>query len=774
MKKDLVLVESPSKAKTINKYLGKNYVVEATVGHLRNLPKSKLGIDVVNGFEPQFVNIRGKGDLIKKIKSLVTKSDKVYIATDPDREGEAIAQDIAELISDKKTSDIYRVLFNEITKTGILKGMNSPRNIDSYLVQSQRARRVMDRIIGYKISPFLWKTVFSSTNNLSAGRVQSVALRLVCEREDEIDKFIQTEYWSISGIFGVKKTEELHTKLFSIAGKEIKVPPKPEMTEAELAKFSETHVWIDSDSHAQGIVERILQEKEFNISNIVKKGTKRNPSAPFITSTLQAEASKALRFRARQTMSIAQKLYEGIELGSEGLVGLITYMRTDSTRLSEEIVQDARQYIESTYGNEYVPKTPLVYDKKKGATVQDAHEAIRPTSVKYTPEFVKPYLDDYGFKLYQLIWNRFISCQMNPANLETTIVEIQASEFLFKAFGQAVIFDGFTRVYLEAQEVDSRKDEERNEAKNEKIPKDLEKGMLLKLLLADKHQHFTKPAPRFTEASLIKELESRGIGRPSTYSMIVSTIVERGYVEQQDRKIIPTFLGKKVNKILVENFPDIINIGFTAKMESELDQIAQGENEYIAVLNDFYTPFEASLQRVEENTEKVYCEKCGAEMAMKYGRFGRFLACTNYPECKNIKSLKELNQENTEPEYTGDTCEKCGGRTVIRQGRFGKFIGCEKYPDCDFIKSITLGIACPKCQTGEVVERLTKKRKTFYGCSRYPDCDFISWQRPVLTPCPNNDSPYLEQRYSKKKGKFLKCPVCAEEVIVEAPIEAED
>jgi len=774
MKKNLVIVESPSKAKTINKYLGKNFVVEATIGHLRNLPKTKLGVDVEKGFEPQFLNIRGKGAVIKKIKDLANKSDEIFIATDPDREGEAIAQDIAELLSEKKVPTLHRVLFNEITKPGIVKGMKDPRSIDAHLVNSQRARRVMDRIIGYKISPFLWKTIFSSTNNLSAGRVQSVALRLVCEREEEIERFIQTEYWSISGIFGTGDKIEIHTKLFSIDGREVKVTPKPEMTDEEMQKFSEQHIWISSDAQAQEFVNKIKQQKEFVISNIVKKATKRNPSAPFITSTLQAEASKALRFRPRQTMTLAQRLYEGVELGDEGLAGLITYMRTDSTRLSDDIVEDARQYIASAYGTQYVPAAPLVYVKKKGANVQDAHEAIRPTSLKYTPEFVRPYLDDTAFKLYQLIWNRFISCQMNPASMETTVVEIKSGEFVFKAYGQTVLFDGFTRVYTEAQEVDARKDEDRSDAKNDKIPKNLEKGNPLDLLAADKHQHFTKPAPRFTEASLIKELESNGVGRPSTYSMIVSTIVERGYVEQENRQILPTSLGKRVNKVLVENFPEIINIGFTAKMEGELDQIAQGDNEYITVLNDFYIPFEKSLQLVEQNSEKILCEKCNSEMAVKYGRFGRFLACTNYPECKNIKSLKGMDQENNEPEYTGEICEKCGGRTIVRQGRFGKFIGCEKYPDCDFVKNITLGIPCPKCQTGEVVERLTKKRKSFYGCSRYPGCDFISWQKPVMTECPNKDSHYMEQWYSKKKGKYLKCPVCSTELVEEMPDESEE
>ncbi|MCE1187739.1 MAG: type I DNA topoisomerase [Ignavibacteria bacterium] len=777
MAKKLVLVESPAKAKTINKYLGKDYIVEATVGHLRNLPKSKLGVEIEKNYEPQFVNIRGKGPIIKKIKDLSLKSDKVFIATDPDREGEAIAQDIAELITDKKQIAISRVLFNEITKNGVLKGMSNPLPIDSNLVQSQRARRVMDRIIGYKMSPFLWRSIItSSSNNLSAGRVQSVALRLVCEREDEIEKFIQTEYWSILGGFINENNSEINTKLFSIGGKEIKVPPKPDSSEEELQKFREKHVWIRSEEEAAKILTDCRALNNYQITKITRRASKRNPSPPFITSSLQAEASRVLRFKARQTMAIAQKLYEGVELGSEGLAGLITYMRTDSTRISEEIIPQVRDYIKDSYGEEYLPVKPNTFDKKK-ANVQDAHEAIRPTSVKYTPEFVRPFLDENSFKLYQLIWKRFIACQMASANIETVIVEIGAGEFLFKAFGQTVVFDGFMKIYFEAQETASQREADVDEAKNELIPRDIEEGQKTKLNTSEKRQHFTKPLPRYTESTLIKELESKGIGRPSTYSMIVSTVQERGYVSVVERKLIPTVLGRKVNSILVQNFPDIIDVGFTARMESELDQVAQGENLYLNVLNDFYLPFDQSLQRVEETIEKIPCDKCGADMVIKYGRFGRFLACSNYPECKTIKSLKDFDQEQKIPDYTGDTCPKCGGKTVYRTGKFGRFIGCEKYPDCDYIQNITLGISCPKCKDGEVSERQTKTRKTFYGCTKYPSCDFISWQKPNLTACPNNDSPYMEERYSKKKGKYLKCPVCGEEIVedqVESNDESED
>jgi DNA topoisomerase-1 len=774
MPKKLVIVESPSKAKTINKYLGKDYVVEATVGHLRNLPKSKLGVEIENNFLPQFLNIRGKGDIIKRLKDFSAKSDKIFIATDPDREGEAIAADIEELIRPKKKGEVFRVLFNEITKNGIIKGMNNPRQIDESLVASQRARRVMDRIIGYKMSPFLWKSIFTSaSNNLSAGRVQSVALRLICEREEEIEAFLTTEYWSLMGEFETGGKERFHAKLHSVDGKEIKVPTKADLAD-ELKKFSEHHLWVKDQAEAAALAKSIRELQEFKIVDISKRATRRNAPPPFITSTLQAEASKTLRFRARQTMQIAQKLYEGIEIGDDGLVGLITYMRTDSTRLSEEIVQDARGYIKETYGEPYLPAAPLVYDKKKGANVQDAHEAIRPTSLKYTPEYVRPYLDDYLFKLYQLVWKRFVACQMNPSITDTTIVEIAADKFLFKAYGQIVQFDGFTRIYSETIENDEQKEEDRAEARNATLPRDIKKNDPLALYELETHQHFTKPPARYTESSLIKELESKGIGRPSTYSLIVSTVIDRGYVTQEDRKLTPTSLGVKVNGVIVSNFPDIINIGFTAKMEGELDQIAQSENEYGVVLNDFYQPFVESLNRVEATIEKILCEKCGSEMAIKYGRFGRFLACTNYPECKNIKSMKELNNENTEPEYTGETCEVCGSRTVFRRGRFGKFIGCEKYPDCTYVKNITLGIPCPKCEKGEVTEKISKKRKAFFGCTNYPDCDFVSWQRPNMTACPNGDSKYMEEKYSKKKGKFLKCPVCGEEIVTEPVSEYEE
>src|ERR1035437_1796364 len=570
MNKNLVLVESPAKAKTINKYLGKDYIVEATIGHIRNLPKTKLGVDVDDNFKAPYLNIRGKGDVIKKIKSLASKSKNIFIATDPDREGEAIAQDIADVIVGINGLNIHRVLFNEITKGGVLKAMQHPRHIDDALVSSQRARRVMDRIIGYKISPFLWKAVIeqSGSTSLSAGRVQSVALKLICDREAEIEKFNQVEYWSIWGTFETTRGETFKAKLFSIGNKDIKTLHKADMSDEEMNEFMLKNIPLNDETTASYHFNRLKGENNFFISNILKRNIKRNSPAPFITSNLQAEASRRLRMRPKQTMVLAQKLYEGVDLGKEGTLGLITYMRTDSTRISENFAAETK---------------------------------------------------------------KFIASQMNPALLETTLIEISADEFLFKAFGTAVKFNGFLQIYEEITELKENA-EEKEEYRNEKIPLGLVKNEKLNLDDLHKNQHFTKPPARFTESTIIKELESKGIGRPSTFSLIVSTIQDRKYVEMTDRKLIPTKLGKSVNTILVKNFPEIINESFTASMESELDQIARGENDYVKVLNDFYGPFAHALKHVENNIEKIICDKCGSEMDIKIGRFGKYLACSNYPE----------------------------------------------------------------------------------------------------------------------------------------------
>ena len=550
MSKDLILVESPSKAKTINKYVGKKYIVEATVGHIRNLPKTKLGIDIENGFEPSLLNIRGKGDIIKKIRSLAAKSDKIYIATDPDREGEAIAQDVVDILTAPQRERIERVLFNEITKKAVNDSLQNTIKIDDHLVTSQRARRVMDRIIGYQVSPFLWRAVIEAYgSSLSAGRVQSVALRLICEREEDIEKFIATEYWSITAVFTTEKGEELRAKLFEVNGKTIKVPPKPQMTDEDWDEFLKTNFAITKAELANQIAETLRSKDNFYISDLTKKESRKNPYPPFITSSLQVEASRKLRYRPRRTMMLAQQLYEGIDLGAEGTTGLITYMRTDSTRLSDDVVSEARNFISEKYGSPYLPEKPKIYEQKNKKNVQDAHEAVRPTSLKYTPEFVKEFLDEAQFKLYELIWKRFIACQMESARLETTTVSIASDEFVFRSSGTTILFDGYMTLYDEDLE-----DKDDQNGNGLLIPAGLEKNQKMGLKELTPNQHFTKPPPRFTESSLIKELESNGIGRPSTYAMIMGTIIDRKYVEQVERKLMPTELGRKVNNILVKNF----------------------------------------------------------------------------------------------------------------------------------------------------------------------------------------------------------------------------
>lgn len=726
MSKTLVLVESPSKAKTINKYLGRNFIVEATVGHLRNLPKTQLGVDIENNFKPNFMNIRGKGDLIKKIKQLAEQTEKIIIATDPDREGEAIAQDVADIINGKN-EHVYRVLFNEITKDSVKKAITNPGRINLDLVNSQRARRVMDRIIGYKISPFLWKAIIDSpSTSLSAGRVQSVALRLICEREQEIKGFVSSEYWSLWGNFLTKKNDSFKAKLVEVNGKPIKILLK-DLSEPKKKEFCAKNFVIDSKEKANAVAKEIELKENFLISDISQKDVKRNPYPPFITSTLQVEASKVLKFKSKKTMQIAQELYEGISLGSDGYVGLISYMRTDSTRLSEESLTAARNFILDRFGKDYLPDRPKLYEKKK-KNVQDAHEAIRPTTTKYSPDSIKEYLSKDQYELYDLIWKRFIASQMESAIFESLTVSIIADEYLFKATGSALKFDGFMKLYDESTE-----DYEFNSEKEEfPIPLGLKKDENLKLTELEKNQHFTKPPARFTESTLIKELEEKGIGRPSTYALILSTILERDYVFVENRKLFPTELGNKVNDILVKNFPRILNVNFTAAMEDELDLIAGGEIDYVKVLKDFYIPFSAALEKVEKEIEKVKCEKCGHDMDVKIGRYGKFLACTNYPECKNIRPIKEIKKEEKEPEFTGAICPKCGGKTIFRSGKFGKFIGCENYPNCDYTEQIKIGIKCPKCGTGEVIAKRTKRGKTFYGCNRYPDCDYASWQLPEI------------------------------------------
>ncbi len=766
MKKSLIIVESPAKAKTIGKYLGKEFTVHASVGHIKNLPKSKLGVDVESGYVPTFETIQGKEEVIQKLKDEAKKSDTVYIATDPDREGEAIAADIAEELVENDDR-IYRVLFHEITSKGVADAMKKPQKIDDDLVASQRARRVMDRLVGYKISPFVWKTMFYG---LSAGRVQSVALRLICEREAAVASFTTTEYWSIIGEFKTEASEGFYAKLFRMDGKELFVPSKENLLEIKHKGTGDRYTYLPSESEALRVIEDI-KKQSFVVNDVQKKDIRRNPPAPFITSTLQQEASRKLRFSASRTMTLAQKLYEGIEIGEDGAVGLITYMRTDSTRLSDDAVAAVREFIYTNYGKEYVPKHPNVYKKKK--TSQDAHEAIRPTSVKYTPAAVKKYLDKDLFRLYELVWNRFVACQMEAAVLESTSVIIGGGKYQFKATASRYKFRGFLQVYDDSVDKESEKYEEEDaEVVDEKLPTNLAPGQPTSLMSIVPHRHETSPPPRFTESSLVKTLESLGIGRPSTYAMIVSTIINRKYVEQRERKLYALPLGMEVNKLLTTNFPHIFNVKFTAKMEEELDTIASGAREYKTVLDDFYLPFNSSLEKVSKSASSikksmqektdVVCELCGKPMIIKWGRNGKFMACSGYPDCKNTKPLPEDQEKHQH--LAGLKCELCGGEMLVRSSRFGTFLGCSNYPTCKNTKPISMGIKCPKCKEGDLVERKTKRKRTFYGCSRYPDCDFASWDKPSNHPCETCGAPFMVVKYSEKRGEYLKCPSCKAEV----------
>jgi DNA topoisomerase I len=735
MSKSLIIVESPSKAKTINKYLGKDFTVEASVGHIKNLPSKEIGVDVENGFEPKYVTIRGKAQIIKDLQKKAAIAESVYIATDPDREGEAIAHHIAvELEKQLKGKKLYRVLFNEITKSGIEDAMKHPRHLDTRMVQAQQARRVMDRLVGYKVSPFLWKTIYKG---LSAGRVQSVALRLICEREEEIAKFVVEEYWTITGEFRKPGDGAFHAKLVKADGQ---APVIPDQATAET------------------LLQR-LRAESYTISDIQSRELQRSPSPPFITSSLQQEASNRLRFSAKRTMMVAQQLYEGVELGPEGAVGLITYMRTDSTRTSKEALVAVREHIQGAYGPDFLPSQPRTFKVK--ASAQDAHEAIRPTSLEYTPQAIKKFLSPEQYALYELIWKRFVASQMAAAKMLQTTVIVDGGPFQFKGVGSIYTFRGFLQVFDDfagdnAQEVDEEET---------LIPEGLKVKDALDIQSLDPHQHFTKPPPRYSESSLVRELEANGVGRPSTYALIVSTIQDRGYVEQKNRRLHATTLGMDVNRLLTTHFDRLFNVSFTSQMEEELDTIASGEVPYLKVMNDFYGPFlellnsvSAEDARLQEETEEV-CEKCGKPMIRRWGRNGKFLACSGYPDCKNAKPLPE----DAEKMNINEDCPSCGGALVLKQSRYGKFIGCRNYPDCKYTRPITLGFHCPKCEKGEVVERTTKTKRTFYGCTRYPECDFTSWDRPVPSCCPSCKNPYLLAKYTQKKGEFLKCPACKEE-----------
>ena len=762
----LVVVESPAKARTIQKYLGGKVEVMASVGHIKDLPKSKIGVDIEHDFQPEYVPIRGKGKILTDLKRAARGADIVYLAPDPDREGEAIAWHIYEEIRDAN-DHIKRVKFNEITKRGITEAIANPTDLNRNMFDAQQARRILDRLVGYQISPILWTKV---RRGLSAGRVQSVAVRLVAERETEISAFKTEEYWTVEVQVEGKVRPAFTLRLTRVDGQ------KPD----RLPETDARHIAA------------LAQRMPLTVGQIESKVRRKMPSAPFITSKLQQEAARKLRFTAKRTMGVAQRLYEGIELGSEGLVGLITYMRTDSTRVSAEALTEVRTFINQRYGSAALPDEPNVY-KTKQTNVQDAHEAIRPTMLKYDPETVRRLLleeaakhpdkeKDIGdqIKLYQLIWNRFVASQMTPAvyDLTTVLVDLKdgGRSFELRATGQVMRAPGFTAVYSESQDEDRRSDEAASDADGDgvRLPP-LEKGEGLRTLNALPEQHFTQPPPRFTEASLIKELEERGIGRPSTYATILSTIQDRGYVEKKEGRFYPTLLGTRVNELLVASFPAVVNVDFTARMENDLDSIEDGQENWLALLKRFYGPFKDNLERAQvemkdwkrvEIPTEIACEKCGKPLVVKWGRNGEFLACSGYPACKNTKEFVRDKDGKIEPKpepTTDEKCATCGAQMVYRRGRFGEFWACSRYPECKTTRPVSLGITCPKPGCGGfLTEKRSRRGSPFYGCSNYSSkgCDFVSWDRPIKEPCPDCGSPFLLQKQTRQ-GPKLRCAVCS-------------
>ncbi len=750
MAKNLVIVESPAKAKTIKRYLGADFQVIPSVGHVMDLPKSTLGVAIEDDFKPEYHVIAGKAKVLKEIQAQAKKADAIYLATDPDREGEAIAWHIADQLGKVKAS-VGRVLLHEITQSAVRQAVANPEQLNHDLFDAQQARRVLDRLVGYQISPLLWDKV---KRGISAGRVQSVALRIIVEREKEREAFRAEEYWTLDARLQAANPPAFKARLYSnrdqrIDNKAYKLP----------------------EAEARAII-AACEHRPFVVRKVERKEVRRTPTPPFITSRLQQEASRKLYFSPSRTMKIAQRLYEGVELGDQGAVGLITYMRTDSSRVSDQALASVREYIANRYGANYLPDRAILYRSAKSA--QDAHEAIRPTAVERDPESIARYLDKDELALYTLIFNRFVSSQMNPAVYDRTTVDIEAGEAVFRATGQVVKFDGFMRVYTEGQDEAAEDDESAT------LPA-MNEGETLKLLGFDPEQHFTQPPPRFTQATLIKELEDKGIGRPSTYAAIMTSILNREYVEEdQSKRLRPTSLGRVVAELLVKAFPDILEVGFTAQLEEELDEVENGKENWVKTLRRFYGPFKKSLGEAKKKMPTVKrkglptglkCELDGGEMVIKWGRNGEFLACSNYPKCTNTKEFARDEQGNIVPqerppvstEPTDETCEKCGKPMVRRRSRFGEFLGCSGYPDCDGIKRlksdpVSTGVACPDCQEGEVLERRSRRGKLFYGCARYPKCKFASWDKVVAHPCPQCASPYLVEKVTKREGARWQCP----------------
>jgi DNA topoisomerase-1 len=750
--KQLVIVESPAKAKTINKILGKIFTVKASIGHIRDLPEKELGVDIENNFAPRYIVIPGKEKIIKELKKAARDADVIYLAPDPDREGEAIAWHISETIKDGKGKaggkgegkTIYRVTFNEITERSVKDAVENPDKIDINKVNAQQARRILDRLVGYKLSPLLWRKV---RKGLSAGRVQSVALRLVVEREREIEAFEQKEYWNITGQFRGSVLPQFSARLYKY-------------DHHLVVNRDKNRFLIKDESAARALVEE-LRNKEYLLRNVTRKLRKRKPSPPFITSTLQQEASRRLRFTPKKTMTIAQQLYEGVELGSEGAVGLITYMRTDSVRVSKEAQEAARSFIKEMYGKDYLPQKPPSY-KRKGQ-VQDAHEAIRPTYLNRPPETLKAFLTRDQYSLYRLIWQRFIASQMASAEIEQTVFEIadrNEGKVEFRTSGDVIRFKGFMAVYSESLE--SGEDEASGAGK---LPL-LKEGESLVLEDIEPSQHFTQPPPRYTEASLVKALEEKGIGRPSTYATILSTIQDRRYVKKEDGKLRPKELGVIVNDLLVERFPELMDVGFTANLEKKLDTIEEGNLEWVKVVREFYTPFDKELdeamrtlekRRPEDRPTDIKCEKCERPMVERWGRHGWFLACTGYPECKNAKPLESKKVEPAPVEPVNEKCPECGEQMVIKDGRYGRFLACSRYPECKTTAPLGIGVKCPQ-DGGEIVEKRSKKGKVFWSCSNWPDCRFASWYKPVNEKCPECGAEYLLQKNGRDGKTIHFCP----------------
>jgi DNA topoisomerase-1 len=727
--KSLVIVESPAKAKTIKKILGSAYQIKASVGHIRDLPEKKLGVDIEQNFEPIYEVMAKKADIVEELQHLAAECDMVYLAADPDREGEAIAWHIQELLN-KPQDKVCRIEFHEITKNAILEAMKHPRNIDMSRVDAQQARRVLDRLVGYKLSPLLWKKV---TKGLSAGRVQSVSVRLICDREEIIKAFVPEEYWTVNVDLSVPNI------------------PQGKLT-AELSKVDGQKANIPNQETADKIVQT-LNTQPYSVSAVQEKESKRNPVAPHITSSLQRDASTRFGYPVKKTMQIAQKLYEGMDLGAEGPVGLITYMRTDSTRVSEEAQTEAREFIARKYGPDYVPPTPREY-LKKGKSVQDAHEAIRPTSVERTPESLKDVLNEEQFKIYKLIWSRFVSSQMESARIQTKSAEITSGNCLLRASQSKILFPGYLAVYQSDDE----------EPAEEGVIPDLKKGDALTKIQVNPKQHFTEPPPRYNEASLVKVMEELGIGRPSTYAPTIATIQDRGYVRKEDKALHPTELGMVVNRLLVEHFKDIVDTNFTAHLESKLDSIADENLKWQGVVREFYEPFEATLKKASNEMEKVLvlienenCSDCGKPMALKTSRFGsHFLGCTGYPECKGTRPLSKDQKPAPEDRPTEEKCEACKGDMVIRYGPYGDYLACLDQ-ECKAKRPLIIktNVNCDECDTGEYVQKKSRYGKIFFACNQYPNCKSALWNKPTGTRCPECNSLLVEKVL--KKGTFHAC-----------------